>query len=70
MSLNIVDAHTVTKIAKKTGQTVAEMTVVVSADGNTQTVHSTISGMGPEPVKLMQQFTRVSAGPPESHAAL
>ena len=47
MSLNIVDAHTVTKIAKKTGQTVAEMTVVVSADGNTQTVHSTISGMGP-----------------------
>jgi len=58
LSVQVVDARTVTKIAKKQGQTVAETRATVSADGNTLVEKQQVFGMGPGPIELTTKSTR------------
>jgi len=67
VSVKIVDDRTVMKTAKKEGKTVAESTVVISADGKTMTETQTISGVLPRPVEMASRSARVAAGPAGSH---
>jgi hypothetical protein len=67
VSVRIVDNRTVMKMAKKDGKTVAESTLVISADGKTMTETQTISGVLPRPVEMASRSARVAAGPAGSH---
>lgn len=66
LSVQVIDARTVAKIAKKQGQTVAETRASVSADGNTLVEQQRVFGMGPGPIELTSKSTR--AGQRQSSA--
>lgn len=68
LSVSIVDGHTVVKTAKRNGKTVASIKEVVSADGGSRTQVQTLIGMAPRTVEFARTFSRVAAGPSESHA--
>ena len=58
LSVQVIDARTVAKVAKKQGQTVAETRASVSADGNTLVEQQRVFGMGPGPIELTRKSTR------------
>ena len=68
LSARVVDDHTVMTVAKKSGKLIAEATIKVSDDGNTETVHQVVSGVGPEPFTVDTTFSRVQPGESGSHA--
>jgi hypothetical protein len=66
-SITVTDAHTVKTTDKLKGKTVSVSTDTISADGTTDTMESTdYTGTKPSTIKLL--LTRVSGGPPGSHA--
>jgi hypothetical protein len=67
LSISVVDDRTVMKTGKKAGKTAAEMTVTVSADGNTKTEVQTLYDMGAHPMELTIHSTRVLPGSNNSH---
>lgn len=67
MSIVVVNDHTLTRTAKKAGAKVAETTVTVSPDGTRMTEQQIVTGMGPRPVGLTAQLSRVSGGAQGSH---
>ena len=68
ISITVIDARKIAKTAKKkNGETVMKSSVVVSADGRTETETQTVFGMGPRPLELTSKSSRVSAGRPGSH---
>jgi hypothetical protein len=68
LSISVVDDHVLRKVAKKAGQTVANITVTVSGDGMTQSVHQQVSMPGQPVFEVTQTFARVAAGAAGSHA--
>jgi hypothetical protein len=68
LNITVLDAHTVLKVAKKGGQTIATIKAVVAADGSSKTETQTITGMMPATVEVATTSSRVAAGPPGSHA--
>lgn len=68
LSARVVDDHTVVTVAKKAGKLMAETTIKVSDDGNTEIMHQVVSGMGPEPFTVEKTFSRVQPGEPGGHA--
>jgi hypothetical protein len=68
LNISVPDAHTVLRTAHKGTALVAQSKIVVAADGKTKTETMAISGMAPHPVDLAIESTRISAGPPGSHA--
>ncbi len=59
LRVRIIDARTVSKVAKKGGQTFAETRATVSADGNSLLEQQRLFGMGPQPIELTSKSTRV-----------
>ena len=68
MSVSVVDDRTVTRTAKKAGNTVDEIKEVISADGSTKISTQTVTGMMPKTVELTSRYSRVAPGAPGSHA--
>lgn len=68
LSVEIVDAHTVRRIAKRAGRTVTEMKDTVSLDGRSRTSTQTVIGMMPKTVELTRRYSRIASGPAKSHA--
>jgi len=68
LSVDVVDARTVRRTAKRGGQTVAEMLDVISADGKSRKGTQTLMGMMPKTVELRSTYSRIAAGPAKSHA--
>jgi hypothetical protein len=64
LSITIVDAHTVSKLAKKGGSTVVKSTLTVSADGRELTESQAIYGMGPRVIELTSKSVRAATGRP------
>jgi hypothetical protein len=67
LSIATVGDRNVMKTAKKSGKTVAESEIVVSADGKTETERQTLYFMAPRPVEMTTHSSRVSAGSKGSH---
>lgn len=67
VSISVVDAHTVNKVAKKGGKTVLKSTMTVSADGKALTESQALYEMGPPVVEVTSQSTRVAAAQPGTH---
>jgi hypothetical protein len=67
MSIRIVDPHTVTRLAKKSGEPVMKSTMTVSADGASLVETQSIYGMGPHPIDLMIKSARAAAAPAGAH---
>jgi hypothetical protein len=68
LSVAVIDGRTVSKVAKRAKQTVAESHIEVSIDGKTETERQTLYFMAPRPIELTSHATRVAAGAPGSHA--
>ena len=68
LSVSVVDDRVIRKVAKKAGQTVANITVTVSGDGMTQIVHQQVSMPGQQAFEVTQTYARVAAGGAGSHA--
>lgn len=66
MSITIVDARTVRKLAKKGGSTVLASTMTVSADGGGLAESQALYGMGPRVIAMTSKWVRVSPGRPGS----
>ncbi len=67
LSITIVDAHTVKKLAKKGGSTVLESTMTVSADGRGLAESQALYGMGPRVIGMTGKSERTAPGPQGSH---
>jgi hypothetical protein len=67
LSITTVDQRKVMKTAKKSGKTIAESEIVVSADGKTATERQTVYFMAPRPIEMTTRSLRVSAGSLGSH---
>jgi len=67
LSIVVVNDHTISKTAKKSGAKFVETTVTVSADGSKITEREIVTGMGPRTIDLTNQLSRVSAGAQGSH---
>jgi len=59
LSVKVVDNRTISRMAKKSGKTVAETRATVSADGNSLLEQQTLFFMGPKPIELTSKSTRV-----------
>jgi hypothetical protein len=68
MSITIINDRTITKIGKNHGKTAVKATVVVSADGSSETETQTIFDMGPRPMEFTSKSSRVSVGGPGTNA--
>jgi hypothetical protein len=62
LSIVTVGDRTVMQTAKKSGKTVAESEIIVSADGKTETERQTLYFMAPRPVEMTTHSSRLSAG--------
>jgi hypothetical protein len=68
LSIRTIDRQKVLKTAKKSGKTVAESEIVVSAEGQRKTERQTVYFMAPRPIEITTHSLRVSAGSAGSHA--
>jgi len=67
LRITVVDDRTITKTAKKGGDTVVESRVEVSADGRTLTERQILSDVGPRKIDFTSRSSRAAAGPAGSH---
>ncbi|HUK00648.1 MAG TPA: hypothetical protein VLW26_00055 [Steroidobacteraceae bacterium] len=67
MAVSVIDAHTVKKIAERSGQQVVDDSMTVSADGKSLTERQVSNDTGPRPVDFTIRFSRVAAGPAGAH---
>ena len=67
LSIATVDQRKLIKTAKKSGKTMAESEIVVSADGRTETERQTIYFMAPRPIEMTTHSLRLSDGSAGSH---
>jgi hypothetical protein len=63
----VVNDHTLSRILKKSGHTIADVTVTVSPDGARMTQRQIVKDAGPRTVDFTSQYSRVSAGLQGSH---
>jgi len=67
-SMRVVDQHSVAMTGMNKGKKSFDSTIVVSTDGNTETVSETIFDVGPQPFTVTEHFARIAAAPKGSHA--
>lgn len=67
MSVTIADKRTVLKIARKGGQTTAQIKDMVVKDGRKLIETQTIYGMAAHPFDMAREFVRIAPGPHRSH---
>jgi len=67
LRVTVVDDRTITKIAKKGGNTVVESRAEVSADGRTLTERQILSDAGPRKVDFTSHSSREAAGAKGAH---
>jgi hypothetical protein len=67
-SVRAVNDHSVAMTGMNKGKKSFDSSIVVSADGNSETISETIFDAGPQPFTVTEYFIRVAAGPPGSHA--
>jgi hypothetical protein len=68
IAITVVDDRSIAKTAKKGGKVVMYTKETVSADGAGKTEVQTLLDMAPKPMELTLKSSRVSAGPPGTHA--
>ena len=68
VSVRIVDAFNVIRVAKKKGAIVAEINNSISRDGHILTVRAVLHSAGSSMVWFTQDYERVLTGAPGSHA--
>ena len=67
LSIKVIDAHHVNKLAKKGNATIVEASMEISSDGNTLTERQIMSDAGPRPVDFTSVSTRTAPAPAGAH---
>jgi hypothetical protein len=67
-SVRVVNDHSLAMTGMNKGKKSFDSSIVVSADGSTETITETIFDAGPQPFTVTEHFIRVAAGPAGSHA--
>jgi len=68
LSVRVIDARTVEKLARKDGHTVADVQVSVAEDGQTQVADQKITLPGAAPIEIKDTLRRLGAVMPGAHA--
>jgi hypothetical protein len=68
IAITVVDDRNIVRTAKKAGKVVMYTKEAVAPDGLSKTEVQTLLDMAPVPIELTAKSSRVSAGPPGTHA--